>query len=147
MRWLLDTCVVSELTRPEPDVLVRQWLQENAGQSAIAAVSMGEIQYGLLRLPAGASKRRLQTWFEELCSQFDGRILPTTVQVWREFGRLKTDLEQTGRPQDDLDIAIAATACCHKLAMVTRNERHFYDTGLAIFNPWSGGTEAAKKTT
>ncbi len=136
MRWLLDTCVVSELTRPEPNALVQKWLLDNAKQSAIAAVSVGEIQYGLLRLPAGARKRRLQAWFEELCSQFDARILPTTTDVWREFGRLKTDLEQTGRPQDDLDIAIAATACCHKLIVVTRNVRHFQDTGLDICNPW-----------
>jgi len=136
MRWLLDTCVVSELTRPEPNAQVQQWLLDKARQSAIAAVSVGEIQYGLLRLPAGARKRRLQAWFEELCSQFDARILPTTTDVWREFGRLKTDLEQTGRPQDDLDIAIAATACCHKLILVTRNVRHFQDTGLDICNPW-----------
>lgn len=140
MRWLLDTCVVSELTRSEPNALVQQWLLDNARLSAIAAVSVGEIQYGLLRLPAGARKRRLQAWFEALCSQFDDRILPTTTDVWREFGRLKTDLEQTGRPQDDLDIAIAATACCHKLIVVTRNVRHFQDTGLDICNPW--GNEA-----
>lgn len=137
MRWLLDTCVVSELTRPEPNAQIQQWLLENARQSAIAAVSVGEIQYGLLRLPAGARKRRLHAWFEELCSQFNDRILPATAQVWREFGRLKTDLEQTGRPQDDLDIAIAATACCHKLVVVTRNVRHFQDTGLDICNPWA----------
>ena len=139
MRWLLDTCLVSELTRPEPNTLVQQWLLANAKQSAIAAVSVGEIEYDLLRLPAGARKRRLQAWFGELCTQFDARILPTTTDVWREIGRLKTDLEQTGRPQDDLDIAIAATACCHKLILVTRNVRHFQDTGLDICNPW--GTE------
>lgn len=134
--WLLDTCVVSELTRPEPSVHVQEWLATHAGQSALAAVSVGEIQYGLLRLPAGARKRRLQAWFEELCVQFEARILASTVPVWREFGRLKADLEQTGRQQDDLDILIAATACCHKLTLVTRNVRHFQDTGLDIVNPW-----------
>ena len=139
MRWLLDTCVVSELTRPEPNAFVRQWLADHAKLSAIAAVSVGEIQHGLLRLPAGAKKRRLETWFDELCGQFDSRILPTTTAVWREFGRLKTDLEQTGRPQDDLDIAIASTAYCHKLTLVTRNVRHFQDTGLDICNPWEPG--------
>ena len=139
MRWLLDTCVVSELTRPEPSAQVQQWLTNNAAQSAIAAVSVGEIQYGLLRLPVGAKKRRLQAWFDELCSQFGERILPTSTEVWREFGRLKTDLEQTGRPQDDLDVAIAATACCNKLTIVTRNVRHFQDTGLDICNPWESG--------
>ena len=137
--WLLDTCVVSELTRPEPSELVQQWLTAHAGQSAIAAVTVGEIEHGLLRLPAGARKRRLHAWFEALCSQFEARILPTTSPVWREFGRLKNDLEQIGRSQDDLDIAIAATACCHKLKLVTRNVRHFQDTGLEILNPWKAG--------
>ena len=135
--WLLDTCVVSELTRPEPSTQVQDWLTSHAAQSALAAVSIGEIQYGLLRLPAGARKRRLQAWFEELCDQFEARILPSTVPVWREFGRLKADLEQTGRQQDDLDVIIAATACCHKLTLVTRNVRHFQDTGLYIVNPWA----------
>ena len=139
LRWLLDTCVVSELTRPEPSEPVLQWLAGHAGQSAIAAVSMGEMEHRLLRLPAGARKRRLQAWFEELCSQFEARILPTTAPVWREFGRLKNDLEQIGRTQDDLDMAIAATACCHKLTLVTHNVRHFQDTGLEIHNPWKTG--------
>lgn len=136
MRWLLDTCVVSELTRPEPSAMVRDWLAQHAHDSAIAAVSIGEIQFGLTRLPAGARKRRLNVWFDELCTQFSNRILPTSVEIWREFGRLKSDLELMGRPQDDLDIAIAATTHCHKLELATRNVRHFQDTGLVICNPW-----------
>ena len=143
MRWLLDTCVVSEVIRPKPDSGLRQWLLENAAQSAIAAVSIGEIEYGLQRLPIGARKRRLQVWFDELCGQFGARILPTSAEVWREFGRLKTDLEQIGRAQDDLDIAIAATAFHHKLIMVTRNVRHFQDTGLDVYNPWANEIDFA----
>ena len=136
LRWLLDTCVVSELTRPAPEPLVLQWLGMAAGHCAIAAPSVGEIEHGLLRLPAGARKRQLRAWFDELCSDYGERILPSSVAVWREFGRLKADLEQMGRPQDDLDTVIAATAHCHKLALVTRNVRHFQDTGLLLYNPW-----------
>jgi toxin FitB len=136
MLWLLDTCIISELTKPEPNQAVQNWLRSNAKDSALAAVSVGELQYGVQRLASGARKRKLQIWLDGLCSQFDARVLSTTLEIWQEFGRLKSDLEQTGRIQDDLDVLIAATAHCHKLALVTRNVRHFADTGLEICDPW-----------
>ena len=95
-RWLLDTCVVSELTHPEPDACVTDWLSQHAHESAVAAVSVGEVQFGLQRLPAGARKRRPHMWFEVLCTDFSDRLLPSSVEVWREFGRLKAASDPGG---------------------------------------------------
>jgi len=137
MQWLLDTCVLSELTRKAPHEGVLQWLARNAGAAAMTVVSLGEIQYGIERLPQGRQRNALQLWFDGLSTQFAERILPTDEAVWRTFGRLKASVETIGRPQEDLDLLIAATATVHQLTLVTRNTRHFDDSGVRTLNPWT----------
>jgi toxin FitB len=137
MQWLLDTCVLSELTRKAPDDAVVRWLSQNAGDAAMTIVSIGEVQYGIERLPAGRQRNALQLWFDGLSAQYAGRILPTDEAVWRTFGRLKASVETIGRPQEDLDLLIAATASVHQLTLVTRNIRHFEDSGVRTLNPWT----------
>jgi len=139
MLWLLDTCVVSELTRKAPDAQVLQWLIEHAADAAIPVVTLGEIQYGIERLEVGRQRNSLQLWFEGLSGQFMSRILPTDEKVWRTFGRLKASVEAIGRPQDDMDLLIAAVATVNQLTLVTRNTRHFLDTGIHTVNPWLTG--------
>jgi len=134
--WLLDTCVVSELTRKVPDAQVLQWLTEHATDAAIPVVTMGEIQYGIERLEVGRQRNSLQLWFEGLSRQFVSRILPTDEEVWRTFGRLKASVEAIGKPQEDLDLLIAAVATVNQLTLVTRNTKHFLDTGIPTVNPW-----------
>jgi len=136
MGYLLDTCVLSELTRPEPSALVQQWLRSQLHASQISAVTVGEIQFGIERMPLGAKRNRLQLWFDALCRDFEGRIFPTDEAVWRAWSRLRASCQAVGRPQTDLDLLTAATAVTHRLPLVTRNTRHFQDTGLALVNPW-----------
>lgn len=137
LQWLLDTCVVSELTRKLPDPQIVQWLTENADAAQIAAVTLGEIQYGIERLAAGRGRNALQVWFDGLSTQFQNRTLTTDEPVWRTWARLKASVEAIGRPQEDLDLLIAATAAVHHLTIVTRNTRHFEDTGVPTLNPWN----------
>ena len=136
-RWLIDTCVASELPKPEPSAKVTDWIQANSAECAMSAVSVGEIEYGLLRLSPGARRVRLLNWFSDLCEQFGEGILASDLRVWREFARLKRELEQLGRPQADMDVLIAATALTHRLTLVTRNTKHFEDTGCELLNPWT----------
>ena len=136
MQWLLDTCVVSELTRKLPDASVIHWLSGHAGEAAMTVVTVGEVQYGIERLAPGRQRNALQHWFDGLCGQYASRILASDEPVWRAFGRLKASLEAIGRPQDDLDLLIAATATVHQLTLVTRNTRHFEDSGVRTLNPW-----------
>lgn len=134
--WLLDTCVVSELTRKSPDPHVVNWLAKNADAAQLAVVTLGEIQYGLERLVAGRARNTLQLWFDGLTTQFKPRTLATDDAVWRTWARLKASVEAIGHPQEDLDLLIAATATVHRLTVVTRNTRHFEDTGVNTLNPW-----------
>ncbi|MDH4450952.1 MAG: type II toxin-antitoxin system VapC family toxin [Rhodoferax sp.] len=136
MQWLLDTCVISELTRKAPHAAVLEWLTQHAHEASLSAVTLGEIQYGIERLVVGRSRNTLQHWFDGLCTQFAARTVATDEAVWRTYGRLKASVESIGRPQEDLDLLIAATAAVHHLTVVTRNVKHFEDTGVKILNPW-----------
>jgi toxin FitB len=138
--WLLDTNVASETVRPLPDSGVVDWLRQHIDECAMSGVSVGEIEYGLHRMPAGAKKKHLQTWFDQMSEQMGDRIVGTSVEVWREFGRMRHALKSLGRSQADMDILIAATALTHGLTLVTRNTKHFEDTGCQLFNPWTAIT-------
>jgi predicted nucleic acid-binding protein len=137
-RWLLDTCVVSELARSQPDEHLLAWLTVHIDGCQLAAVTLGEIAFGVERLPHGARRNGLQRWASEVQQRFVARTLATDAAVWLTFGRLKASLRSIGRPQADLDVLIAATATVHGLQLVTRNVRHFADTGVALVNPWDG---------
>lgn len=136
MRWLLDTCVLSETVYPQPHAGAMDWLQRHSAACLVSAASFGEIHYGIACLPHGAKRNRLQVWLAALAQQFEGRILTTDAAVWQRFGDLKASLRAMGRMQDALDITIAATALHYGLPLVTRNTRHFQDTGLTLVNPW-----------
>ena len=135
-RWLLDTCVVSELARPAPDQSVAGWLSAHIGACRLSTVTLGEIAYGIESLPHGRRRNGLQRWANQLQQQFSDKTLATDHAVWLMFGRLKASLRSIGKPQDDLDVLLAATATVHGLELVTRNTRHFADTGVSLVNPW-----------
>jgi len=140
MRWLLDTCVVSEITYPQPCQEVQNWLKRHHKECALAAASFAEIHYGIACLPHGDKRTRLNAWAASLAQQFEGRILLTDQAVWQQFGTLKASLRQMGRMQDTLDMLIAATALHHNLPLVTRNTRHFQDTGLPLIDLWGNAS-------
>ena len=134
--WLIDTCVVSELAKATPEPAVVRWLEQHAQGVMVAAVSLGEIVYGVESLPVGARRNALQRWCGDMQAHFSGRFLLTDEAVWQTFGRLKASLEAIGRPQDDMDVLIAATATAHSLSVVARNVKHFKNTGVELLNPW-----------
>jgi predicted nucleic acid-binding protein len=136
MQWLLDTCVLSEVTRQQPEAAVLAWLTDHGSGAAMTVVSVGELQYGIERLGPGRRRNALQLWFDGLCGQYAGRMLLADEAVWRAFARLKASVEAVGRPQEDLDLLIAATATVHQLTLVTRNTGHFEDSGVRMLNPW-----------
>lgn len=144
MVWLLDTCVISELTKPAPSPAVLQWLHLHYRRSVLCAVTLGEAQFGIERMPLGSKRNRLQLWFDGLCRDFEGKVLPTDEAVWRAWSRLRASCRAMGRPQSDLDLLIAATALTHRLEIATRNTRHFQDTGLTLVNPWADAPATSK---
>jgi hypothetical protein len=136
--FLLDTNVVSELVRATPHASVLSWIRlQRPTDLFLAAVSLGEIVRGVVRVPTGSPRSRLETWVtESLPRQFAGRILAFDQQAAVIWGELMGTADRTGRTRTSADAQIAATAIQHNLVLVTRNAPDFRDLISALVNPW-----------
>ena len=128
---LVDTNVVSELCRREPDPGVLAWA---ATQSALtlSIVTVEEIAFGLSWRPNPV----LLLWFEQLLVQHT--VLPVDTDVARHVGMMRGTFAARGLVRTQADMLIAATASAHRLVLVTRNVRDFDGCGVALLNPFSG---------
>ena len=135
--YLLDTCVISEFKKPRPDSGLFAWLESvDSGTTYLSALSIGELRYGVSRLPKGRKRTELERWLTaEIIPVFTDRILPMTVDVADRWGRLRAHAESRGKVLSPLDALIAATAVLHNLTLVTRNEKD-YPEEIILLNPW-----------
>jgi toxin FitB len=137
---LLDTNVISELMRPQPEVRVLAWADGLDPEAvAISAMNEAEILHGLARLPDGRRKQALrQSWDGLMAELFAGRIWPFTSEAAHWYGEVLVRREQLARPMASADAVIAAIALAHGVPLATRNEADFADIGLVLINPWNG---------
>ena len=137
MSYLIDTNVISELRRKQPDANVVAWFEHCAAQSLFLSVlTLGEIRKGIERLEDAKRRQVLVDWLHvELPTFFLGRILSVDAQVADRWGRLQND---AGRPLPAIDGLLAATALQHDMTLVTRNVNDFNGLGLSVINPWEG---------
>ncbi len=138
MSYLLDTNVVSEWTKPHPNAGVITWLEEvDEDRVFLSVATLAELRHGIERLAHGARRKKLDAWLrEELPLRFEARILPVTVEVADEWGRVISRCEAGGHPLAAMDGLIAATATVHNLTLVTRNVSDFETALKAVLNPW-----------
>ena len=139
MRFLLDTNLISEFRKPDPNPGVYAWLDKtDEHQLAVSVISLGEIQNGISRLPEGRRKVGLQAWLDnELIPRFDNRILPLTLDDMLLWGKLTGKAVATGKTLATADAMLAAVAHNRGLTVVTRNEKDFRRVGVPILNPWT----------
>jgi predicted nucleic acid-binding protein len=133
--YLLDTNVVSELRKRAPNQHVLAWQQANATATVyLSTLVVGEIRQGieLLRARDAVRARSLEHWLGGLVSSYRDRVLPVTMDVAEEWGRLNS------RPQPPpiVDGLLAATAKVHRLTLVTRNTSDVARTGVSLLNPF-----------
>jgi predicted nucleic acid-binding protein len=134
MSWLVDTNVLSELSRRAPDPRVTAWLASHEDSIWISVLTLGEREKGLARVHEPARRARLQRWIRrEVPDWFAGRILPIDIEVAVRWGRLTGELRD---PMPAIDSLLSATALVHGLTIATRNVEDFAASGVTILNPW-----------
>jgi toxin FitB len=138
MSYLLDTCVLSELIKPQPNQNVATWIEKiQESHLYISAITMGEIQKGISKLENSNKKQSLQIWLEQdLAARFSGRILSVDAEVSLEWGNMQGQAIRTGMTLPVIDCLIAATAKCHNLTLITRNLDDFKNLPINLINPW-----------
>ena len=138
MSYLLDTCVVSELSRPRPNAGVVAWISEaDVVRLHLSVITIGEVRHGTLRLPVGKRRTSLSGWSEKLRQSFSGRVLPIDESVALRWAEIAARAERSGKPKPLADGLIAATAVHHDLTVTTRNVDDFEPFGVMLFNPWA----------
>lgn len=139
MSFLLDTNVVSEWAKPQPNEGVVRWLYEaDEDLLFLSAITLAELRFGVERLAPSARKKRLDAWIqEELAARFEDRILPVDEAVADMWGKVLASSETQGRRMNLMDCFLAATAKVHKLILVTRNRRDFSGVGCELIDPWN----------
>ena len=134
MSFLLDTNVISEWGKPQPNPNVMTWMAEvDEDRVYLSVASLAEIQHGIELLAPGHRRDRLERWLEEdLPARFAGRILDIDRRVASRWGVVMSRGRRAGRPPGVMDAFFAATAEVHGLTLVTCNLRDFevFDIGL-----------------
>ncbi|HET7922953.1 MAG TPA: type II toxin-antitoxin system VapC family toxin [Gammaproteobacteria bacterium] len=140
MSYLLDTCFLSELLKPQPDAGVVEWVSGVEEERLFVSVlSLGEIQKGIEKLKNGRRRRRIQTWLDQdLNSRFHNRILPLDLQTALGWGEICGMSEKNGHPLPVIDSLLAAAARARNLVLVTRNGKDFQVYPVTVLNPWNG---------
>ena len=136
---VLDTNVISELMRPQPDQRVLAWANCLDPEGvAITAMNEAEILHGLARLPDGRRKQALRASWDALTADlFHGRVWPFTREAARWYGELVSHRERLARPIATADAVIAAIALAHRAPLATRDTSDFAELGLQLINPWT----------
>jgi len=137
-RFLLDTNIVSELTRVKPEQNVVHWFSSvDESGLYLSVLTIGEIRKGLTALPKARKRLDLEKWFNDLKYRFAGRIISVDETVAEQWGILSSAARKQGKPLSVIDGLLAATAVNHNLTLVTRNVNDFAIDKLSILNPWN----------
>ncbi len=134
MKFIADANLLSEPTKPEPSRQVLEWLRLHEEHLAVTPVILGELEFGVLLLPTGAKKKRLQLWFEKIrstvcCLDFDSKVASS-------WAHLLAHLKANGYAMPIKDSLIAASAIAHNLTLATRNTRDFKNAKVDLINPF-----------
>ncbi len=134
--FLVDTNIWSETIRRDLSKEVVNWLRAHERELFVSTLSIGEIKFGIERLPRGKRRARYQSWLTGMCDRMEGRILSFNTSVAIVWGQLIARCASKGIRLPTIDSQIAATAKRHSLVVATRNADDFAHTGVKTINPF-----------
>ena len=112
-----------------------EWLRRHERELAVNPIILGELEYGILLLPASRRRARLEQWFTDGVQRL--RVLDFDTATAAAWARLLAMLKKKGRAMPIKDSLIAATALTHGLIVATRNAADFRNAGVAVENPFA----------
>lgn len=134
---VLDTNVVSEAMKPEPDLAVRAWLNEQAAETLyLSSVTLAELLFGIAALPVGKRKNMLASTLDGLLELFKDRVLPFDTDAARHYAELAVTAKNGGRGFPTPDGYIAAIAASKGYIVASRDVSAFEAAGVRVINPW-----------
>lgn len=140
MRYLLDTNILSDFTKPTPSKSLLEWMADQSDDDLfIASLTLAELRRGVLEMPDGKRRAQLDAWFsgpQGPQALFAGRILPFDERAGLFWAEMMAKGRAAGRPRSALDTIIAAIAAANRCVVVTDNERDF--AGVDAINPIRG---------
>jgi predicted nucleic acid-binding protein len=138
VKYILDTCAISELVRPVPSPAVVDWVRNQQEEHLFLSVlTLGELRKGMERLTDGRRRRCLENWLDrDLKLRFSGRWLAIDEEVAERWGLVTAQAAAHGAVLPTLDGLIAATALVHGMTVVTRNTADMAAAGAPVLNPW-----------
>jgi predicted nucleic acid-binding protein len=138
---LLDTNIISEAMKPEPDPQVRDWLDEQAAETLyLSSVTVAELMFGIGVLSKSRRKDRLAAALDGVLALFADRILPFDTEAARRYAHLAVKARMAGRGFPTPDGYIAAIAAARDFAVASRDTSAFTAAGLTVINPWMAAT-------
>lgn len=139
MSFLIDTNVISELTRPNPDPQVVSFLHEtDEDRLFVSVITLGELRRGVALKAGGRAKSALDAWLRlDLRERFAGRIVDVTAPVADMWGELMATAKRQGTVLHAMDGFLAATALVHDKTLVTGNIKDFAPFEVSLLNPWT----------
>jgi len=138
VKYLLDTCVISELAKRSPNKKVISWAtRNNEADFYLSTLTFGELHKGISKLPSSKRKTSLHLWVDEdLKERFKNRIIDINLKVAQVWGKIQGKSETKGRPMPAIDGLIAATGLVYDLVVVTRNISDMTESEVSLLNPW-----------
>jgi predicted nucleic acid-binding protein len=138
VKYLLDTCVISELVKRKPDDCVLSWLQsQNEGDLYLSVLTFGELEKGVEKAPGVERRKTLQHWIEnDLKKRFKERVISIDMKVAIKWGTIQAGAELCGKPMPAIDGLIAVSGLVHHCTVVTRNTSDMEQSSVDLLNPW-----------
>lgn len=134
MRFLVDANVLSEPTKPAPEPQVVEWLRENERELVVDPFILGEIRFGIVLMPKGARRSRLERWFDLGIAGL--HCLSWDADAGLRWAQLLARLRASGKAMPIKDSLIATTALVHGLTVATRNTADFKSAGVPAIDPF-----------
>jgi len=136
---VLDTNVISEIFRSQPNAQVVAWLESLSNDVAITAITLAELLAGVRRLPGGTRRSHLEMAIGATLQPYrDTRsILAFDDEAAEHYAGILGVREEAGRPISMADAMIAAICRANSATCATRNTKDFVGTGIDLINPWT----------